>query len=121
MVPAIIYGVVPLLALSSFVLLCPRMRDDLGSEAPVRAFFFLFAAYGGLLLVVLTDRFWSWSAMASIGTVLLLLAAPLLAFQAWKLRPTMRRSNYHRIAATLSWAYPLSIGALVLWASTSSP
>lgn len=119
MVPLIIYFVVPLLGLASFVHLRRRMQSALAVAAPVQAYAFLFVAYGGVLLVLLTDRFWLWSGMASIGTALLLLVAPPLAiFQAWKLRTTARLSRYHRAAATLSWAYPIAAGAMALEAAT---
>jgi len=117
MIPIVLYGVVPLVGLVSFLALFTHMRAGAVPRAPVLEFFFLHVAYGGALLVLLTDRFWKWSGLASVGVAFLLFAAPPLAlFQAWMLRRSQRLSPYHRTAAALSWIFPIAAAGVVLWA-----
>jgi uncharacterized membrane protein SirB2 len=56
--------------------------------------------YGGLLLVVLTELFWRWSGMASLGTFYLILVAPIImGVIAYRHRHTKTNSKYNK------WAY----------------
>lgn len=80
-------------------------REDIQSP-PILAFFVLFATCGGWLVVLLTDLFWKWSGMASLGFFYLTLIAPFVtAGFALGLRKRRGLSPYHKTA------YIASIGS----------
>jgi len=54
------------------------MKKDNIQNKPEVELFMIFATYGGLLLVILTELFWKWSGMASLGTFYLILGAPIV-------------------------------------------
>lgn len=54
------------------------MKVEQSENPPIIEVFFIFATYGGLLLVVLTTFFWKWSGMASLGVIYLMIVAPVL-------------------------------------------
>jgi len=121
MIPFIIYACVPLLGVANCMRIVRRLRVDPGPPPPILAIVVLHVLYGGLLVVLLTDRFWRWSGMASVGmAVLLLVGCPWAVVQAWRLMRGAGASRYHRIAAVLSWLYPVAVGALALWAARIS-
>ncbi len=74
-----IHLLIPLTGLSIFFFLTRKIRlDGIVEPTLIISLFFLFATYGGLLLVVLTTLFWFWSGMASLGTFYLILGAPMV-------------------------------------------
>jgi len=73
---------------------------------PEISFFLLFFTFGGWLQVLLTAWLWEWSGLASIGTLYLILIAPVItAVIAWRLRSTLALSAFHRLAFFVSGAY----------------
>jgi hypothetical protein len=77
-------------------------------DPPIVPFFFLFATYGGWLLVILTALFLGWSGMATIGIAYLMFIAPLVML-ALTIRLYKRRnlSGFHLCAFAASAAYIL--------------
>jgi len=111
----------PLLGVIVFVLLCRRMRRA-QIQPPLDAqYFLLLVTYGGWLMVLLTDLFWEWSGMASLGVFYLVLIAPFVtAGVAFNLRSRRSLSIFHRVAYTASIVYSgLMVVALAVWLGTS--
>lgn len=72
-----IHLIVPLTGLTAFYFLTRKIRlDGIVDPTLIISLFLMFATYGGLLLVLLTEFFWLWSGMASLGTFYLILGAP---------------------------------------------
>ena len=95
-----VHFIVPLAGLLAYVGLVRRMKMEHVNDAPIIELFLIFATYGGLLLVVLTDLLWKWSAMASLGMFYLILGGPfIMGFIAYKNRNRITESKYHM------WAY----------------
>lgn len=98
---------VPLVGLSVFLSVRDRMREKEIERPPVVPFFIIFATYGGVLMVVLTDLFWYWSGMASLGAAYLMFLAPFLMTALAIILYNQRRiSRYHHIAFIASVVYP---------------
>jgi len=76
-IPILIYFVIPIAGLATYIMLVKRIKSELGS-APYIRLFFLFFIYGGLLITILTAIFWEWSGMALLGMAFLILPAPLI-------------------------------------------
>ncbi len=113
---AVNFGV-PLLGVIAFVLLCRWMRRLQIPSPPIISYFILFASFGGWLEIFLTELFWRWSAMASLGIGFLMFIAPILtagiAFGLWKDRTL---SAFHRGAVFASIAYSgLAWSAVGAW------
>src|ERR1700735_5598257 len=97
---------VPLLGVIVFTLLCRRMKRTHVQSPPFFPYFVLFTAFGGWLMVFLTDRFWEWSGMASIGVFYLVLFAPIVtAGVALSLHRYYTVSIFHRTAYVASIVY----------------
>jgi hypothetical protein len=109
--------VVPLLGVVVFILLCRRMQRTQVQSPPFFSYFILFVTFGGWLMVFLTDLFWKWSGMASLGVFYLLFVAPLItAGAALNLRNRRALSGFHRSAYIASIAYSgLMLMALGGW------
>ena len=108
---AVNFGV-PLLGVIAFALLCRRMRQLQIPSPPIIPYFILFAIFGGWLVVFLTDIFWRWSGMASLGVGSLMFVAPFLtAGIALVLRKRRALSAFHRGAFFVSIAYSCLAGA----------
>lgn len=91
-----IHAVVPAAGVAVYIWLLRRMRAAGVPAPPDVALFMVFATYGGLLLVVLTASFLSWSGAASLGFGYLALAAPfVMAGTAFNLRERRTASPYH--------------------------
>lgn len=116
MIPILIYLLVPLAGIVIFLLLRWTMLRSGVVRPPVAAFFTLFGAYGGWLVVVLTGVFWEWSGAASLGVASLVLVAPLV--MAWQARTILRErrlSGYDRVAIVLMALYvPLCLVTYLL-------
>ena len=112
-----IYVVTPLLGVAAYALLLRKMRASGIESPPTVPFFILFLTLGGWLLVLLTAWLWEWSGMASLGTLYLLLVAPVLTgVMSWKLRSQRTLSTFHQCALLLSGAYTcFVIVAVPLW------
>lgn len=91
-----IHFILPLTGLLWFLRLRERMKTENIPNPPTTALFLIFLTYGGLLLVILTTKFWFWSGMASLGTFYLILAAPIImGIIAYRHRKTRAVSKYH--------------------------
>lgn len=96
----IIHIILPLAGLLWYLRLIKLMKSENIPAVPIIELFLIFSTYGGLLLVSLTTLFWLWSAMASLGTFYLILAAPIImGFIAYRHRHTRTISKYH------NWTY----------------
>ena len=118
----LIHLVTPAAGLALYVWLCVRMRRAT-SEPPYLTYLFLFGAGGGWLLIVLTELFWRWSGMASLGTFFLLLISPFIAAAfAFFMHTERRASRFHLWAARLCLAYAIVVFALdiawIVWGVT---
>lgn len=77
-------------------------------------FFLIFFTYGGLLMVLLTDIMWKWSAIASLGTFYLLLPAPILmALTAFNNKKVKSVSKYHLFVFRAGFLYFLVLPAVL--------
>jgi uncharacterized membrane protein len=66
----------------------------------------LFLTYGGWLLVILTEAFWFWSGLASVGTLYLIAVAPVvLGVLAAQLYSKRTLSQFHKLAFVASAGY----------------
>jgi len=75
---SLIYFITPLIGLICYLKINSQMKKEKIAEAPTIALFVIFITYGGFLLVILTEVFWKWSALASIGAFYLALVAPIV-------------------------------------------
>lgn len=79
--------------------------------------FFIFAAYGTVLLFVVSECFRVWSGMHSLTLVgLFFIGVPLLFAQGFLWRRTWAVSAYHRATITLSFTFPVALVLLVAFA-----
>jgi len=113
-----IYILVPFLGLLCYLYLVKRIYDQKINKPPTFSLFLLLATYGGLLLVVLTTLFSRWSALASLGSLYLILIAPFVkVVLAYRMHNDRAITIYHR------WVYyscllyfliaPLVFGVLI--------
>lgn len=105
---------IPLSGLVGFLLLLRRMRKEQIPDVPALEIFLLFATYGLLLVVLLTNFFSTWSAIASLDTFYLVLGAPIaMAIIAFRTKKKQEVSRYHRGVFLAAVAYfiiaPLSL------------
>ena len=116
-----IHFVIPFIGLLFFLKLERQMRRENIQNRPTIELFIIFATYGGLVLVILTDLFWYWSGMASLGVFYLILAAPIvMGVIAYRNRHTKTISKYHKWTYLLGLAYTiimpiLTIMLFLLW------
>jgi hypothetical protein len=78
----LIHLLVPLAGIIVYVRLCRRLSAQGESPVVLLLLFLLFFCWGGVLLVALTELFWYWSGMASLGTFFLLLISPFIVLPA---------------------------------------
>jgi len=82
---------------------------------PTIELFIIFATYGGLVLVILTELFWQWSGMASLGTFYLILAAPIvmgvIVYRNWHIRTI---SKYHSWVNILGLTYVVIVPVITI-------
>jgi len=71
-----IHIVVPALGVLAYLLLRRKMRRANIPSPPEGPYFVLFGVYGAWLVILLASIFGTWSGMASIGTLGLILVAP---------------------------------------------
>lgn len=91
-----IHFVIPLIGLLYYLWIISQMRKNRVPQAPAIELFIIFSTYGGLLLTILTTLFWKWSLMASLGSVYLILVAPIImAIIVFKHNKTRSISTYH--------------------------
>jgi len=119
----VIYLFIPLAGLIVYLRLIKQAKRAEIKGIPTAELFIIFSVYGGLLLVLLTQIFWKWSGMASLGTVYLVIIAPIFlgvfAFINFKKR---KLSKYHLWVFWSSILYfaigPLLLGGLIFIVTT---
>ncbi len=95
-----IHLLIPLMGFIYFLSIKKRMKNENVVDAPTVELFIIFATYGGLILVLLTNIFWLWSGLASLGTFYLILFAPfVMIWIAYQQRKIKMNSKYH------NWTY----------------
>ena len=86
-----------------------KIKEENIKNAPTTALFIIFATYGGLLLVAMTTLFWEWSGMASLGTLYLILGAPIaMGIIAHKHKKRKTNSKYN------NWTYLSSLSYFII-------
>ncbi|MFN3195658.1 MAG: hypothetical protein ACE364_06915 [Chlorobiota bacterium] len=91
-----IHLVIPLIGFIAFLKVRKNIKKANIEDSLSTNLFLVFATYGGLLLIVLTNLFWRWSAMASLGMFYLILVAPfIMGFIAYKYYKQKEVSIYH--------------------------
>ena len=111
----LIHLVVPASGFLVFERLNKSMLKAQVEHPPLVPLLVIFATYGGWLMIVLTELFWYWSGMASLGAAYLILIAPIaMTVMAVILYRQRRLSRYHFGAFIASGLYPLVIGALAI-------
>lgn len=104
-----------LLGVYTYYILITKMKNQGIKLIPWLSWLILFINYGGLLLVSLTSIFWTWSGMASIGVMYLVIIAPLLMSSiAFEMRIKKNDNVYNRRLFRLALLY-LLIMPLVLY------
>ena len=101
-----IHFIIPFVGLLFFLRLKKRMKSENLPNRPTIELFIIFATYGGLVLVALTELFWYWSGMASLGIFYLIFGAPIvMGIIAYRHRHTKTISKYHKWTYLLALAY----------------
>lgn len=114
-IASIIHIIIPFLGAIYFVSITRKMKTDRVINAPKIELFIVFVSYGGLLLVTLTTLFWSWSGLASLGTLYLTLFAPILnGIIAYKMSKIKTNSKYHSYIYYASMSYFIIAPVMVL-------
>ena len=90
-----IHILVPLLGILLYLMICRKMRIEKVQSPPVLELFFVFFTFGGVIIVLLTQFFWYWSGMASLGVFYLIFIAPLVLFFVDRNNKT-KTSKYHK-------------------------
>ena len=116
LIPLSIYVMVPLLGVWAFIFLTKRIKKENLLAPPFLSLFFTFLHYGGIFLVILTELFWKWSGMASIGTFYLFLGGPVIsAITAFSLSKYRWDNPYYTRIYQLSILYiPLLMAFMLL-------
>jgi hypothetical protein len=114
LIPIAIYVLVPLGGLRLYQTLDARMGRMNVPDPPRLVMAILLFTYGGWLLVILTDIFWYWSGLASLGVLYLIAVAPIIiAGTAAGLYPRRNLSGFHKLTFAGSITYVmLSLAAL---------
>ena len=89
------------------------MRIEKVQSPPVLELFFVFFTFGGVLIVLLTQFFWYWSGMASLGVFYLIFIAPLVMFFVDR-KNKKKVSKYHKWTSLAIKYYAYFVVALVV-------
>jgi hypothetical protein len=117
---AMIYGILfcglPIAGSMVYVAVCIAMAKAI-ELPPYASLFFVFAAYGAVLLFAVSAICDEWSGMHSIAAVgLVFIGVPCLLVQSFVLRTSWKRSAYHRVVIAAGACLPLAVGALIVLA-----
>jgi hypothetical protein len=105
----------PLLGIAAYAALCRRMRSSV-RRPPYAPMFFIFAAYGAVLLLIVSVICDEWSGSHSfIVWGLVFINAPLLVAQSFLLL-WGKRSFYDRAVIWLGFCFPLLLALLIFLA-----
>jgi hypothetical protein len=103
--PLLFFGL-PLLGIAAYVALCRRMRSSV-RYPPYAPMFFIFAAYGAVLLFIVSVICNEWSGLLLFSVwCLVFIAAPFLVAQSFLLL-WGQRSFYDRAVIWLGFCFPL--------------
>jgi hypothetical protein len=113
----VLYGLVPLLTITTFVILCRSVSVRSGPPALEAYLFLLVSCCGGVVFVGLTALSGHWFGLASIATFFLLFASPFIFIPVtvglWRMA---RRIRTARVALYACFVYYIVIiTALVLF------
>ncbi len=112
---ALVHIVVPLSGIVVYLLLVRKMKKQAIPHSPVYHLFWVFGTYGVLLIILLTEIFWKWSGMASIGTGGLAIFGPfILGYIMFKNHKYRTLTLYHKLTYRLSTAFLLLIGIAII-------
>jgi len=110
-----IHLIIPLIGLLYFLKLKKQMERENIQDKPTNELFLIFVNYGGLILVVLTELFWYWSRLASLGVFYLILVAPfvmgIVAYRNWRKKTI---SKYHKWTYILGLAYTVVVPVITI-------
>lgn len=110
-IPNLMIGVlinlgIPFLGFIVFIILCRKINNENDITVLTIELFFLFMTYIGLIILILTEFFWVWSGMASLGVFYLFLIAPIamsiIAVKHWNKR---NLTIYHKAIVLASLSY----------------
>ena len=117
MVHNILFLALPPLGLLAYVVLVRRMIAARLPSPPSVPLFFVFAAYGAVVLFFISEMARVWSGMHSLALGALLVGSPLLIAQGVLWRKTWSISRYHRATIALSFAFPVALAGLFAFAA----
>lgn len=102
----LIHFIVPAIGVLWFLRLREEMLEEEIEYPPIMPLFFIFATYGGLLLMILTMLLWYMSGLAFLGFFYLLFLAPIimLIIILW-IYPRRGLSRFHRATYIASVCY----------------
>jgi len=111
----LIYVAIPVAVVAMYWRLLRRLVDGDVHRSLAFPYLMLFAGYGGILLILLTQLTGRWSSTASLATaVLVMVGIPYMIFQAvylwWRRVP----EPFGRLAIRLSVGYPVLVAVLTL-------
>ena len=114
-----IHLIAPLVGFLYFLYLIVQMKRENIPNPPIISLFVVFAVYGLTLLLVLTELFWYWSGMTSLGALFLIFCTPIpmavITFRHWRRK---KISKYHKWTFILGLAYFfISVCLLVIFLS----
>jgi len=111
----IINLIIPMAGLLTYIGIIRKIKKERINNPPIIDLFLIFATYGGFLLVILTDLFWEWSAMASLGAFYLFIGGPIvmgiIAYRNYKIRHI---SQHHKWSYLCGLIYCIMIPIIVL-------
>ncbi|MBN2165604.1 MAG: hypothetical protein JW717_04955 [Marinilabiliaceae bacterium] len=93
------------------------MRRLHGEKAPIIELFVSFFTFGGLLTAILTEIFWEWSGLASLGSFYLVFIAPfIMAYIGFRVRKLKKQSGYFKwiFYSSLSYAIIIPLTIIVI-------
>ncbi len=115
-IPIVIYFIMPLLGLILYVFMIRKMENANLEYTPKGEYFAIFFVYGGILIILLTEFFWKWSGLASLGAFFLISIAPIiLGIIAFSLYKKRMKSKYNLWAFRLSFFYELIVSAVIIF------
>ena len=116
-IPILIYILVPTLGLALFLFTNKTLKPDEKKEFFSFKLLIVFGCLGGLTLLLLTSLFWKWSGLATLGSIFLILIAPILlaiiAFDSFK----KRKNKAEKTVFNLSISYFIFLPLVLLIAA----
>ncbi|QNF33196.1 hypothetical protein HUW51_10830 [Adhaeribacter swui] len=114
----LIHVITPIIGLLGYLFLKKRILKESIENPPLIDLFFIFSIYGGILLIILTELFWKWSGMASLGAFFLTIPGfvimAIIGYRNYKLRHI---SMYHKMSYLCGLAYCIIMPLTILTAS----